>query len=633
MKQFSAVRTAIWVALTIFWLCDAPAAWAFVISGTVTDNAAVPVASVEIKLFTDAGVPIGIPPTFTNGSGFYSISGIPSGTYQLQFIPLASTGLLHRNETGVSVSGDKTVNATLQQGNIISGFVRDTLSQPIAGIDINVYEQGSGTKLETPGDNTNASGFYDVVVPDGSYLVRWRSVDTLARWFPLEMQNVDLNNQDTSINVTLESGWFISGTVTGPGAAAVVNADLDFFDVAAQVVILTVDDNTDGAGKYRVLVPSGNYDVTATAPAAAGLFPATQSGVAITNDMVINFNLVEALTLSGTVKTGSNAPVAGADIDVRDTVTGAKLITPGDNTLSDGSYSVSVPAGVYDLDYQPIVDSLNTLAPVRVHGVVITKDTTVNIIVPPGMFLSGVVQKSGSGAVSGVDIDVKYATTGAVVPVVGDLTDSFGAFTVVIPTGEMDVEVEPPFALRLSAKLLPGFAPSQDTSITVVLDTGLVVSGTATDSTGTTPVPMVRVSAVTTPAGDTIFTPGNRTNGNGQYQVLVPPATYNLFYEPDASSGISDSVTLSAVAIGKDTVINVSLQGSVGGTERGDVNQSGTITSADIIYLVNYVFKGGPAPLPSPIEGDVTCNGTVSSADIISLVNYVFKGGPPPFCL
>ena len=59
----------------------------------------------------------------------------------------------------------------------------------------------------------------------------------------------------------------------------------------------------------------------------------------------------------------------------------------------------------------------------------------------------------------------------------------------------------------------------------------------------------------------------------------------------------------------------------------GDVNTSGSITSADIIYLVNFVFKGGDAPLPCEANGDVNCSGSITSADIIHLVNYVFKGG------
>jgi len=62
----------------------------------------------------------------------------------------------------------------------------------------------------------------------------------------------------------------------------------------------------------------------------------------------------------------------------------------------------------------------------------------------------------------------------------------------------------------------------------------------------------------------------------------------------------------------------------------GDVNVDGVLTSADIIYMVNHVFKGGPAPLPCSAAGDVNCDGSLTSADIIYLVNHVFKGGPPP---
>jgi hypothetical protein len=62
----------------------------------------------------------------------------------------------------------------------------------------------------------------------------------------------------------------------------------------------------------------------------------------------------------------------------------------------------------------------------------------------------------------------------------------------------------------------------------------------------------------------------------------------------------------------------------------GDVNATGVVTSSDIIYLVNFVFKGGPAPIPCPAAGDVNCDRQTTSADIIFLVNYVFKGGPPP---
>lgn len=62
----------------------------------------------------------------------------------------------------------------------------------------------------------------------------------------------------------------------------------------------------------------------------------------------------------------------------------------------------------------------------------------------------------------------------------------------------------------------------------------------------------------------------------------------------------------------------------------GDANSNNQVNLADIIFLVNYVFKGA-AP-PSPLcRGDANgSTGTPNLGDIIYLVNFVFKGGPKP---
>jgi hypothetical protein len=221
----------------LLWATATPA---FTISGIVTNKqSSAPVAAVDVKLFTSQGDPIGIPPTLTDGSGIYSISSIPNGTYILGFDPPAATGLLATSISGVTINNsDLTVPVELDPGFILSGFVRDTLGQPIAGIDLNVYESGSGTKLETPGDNTDGLGFYDVVVPDGQYRLRWRTVDSTERWVAHELLDVDIN-ANTNIDVTLHSGWYVSGTITGPGAVPVANADLDFVDTVTLEVIVT----------------------------------------------------------------------------------------------------------------------------------------------------------------------------------------------------------------------------------------------------------------------------------------------------------------------------------------------------------------------------------------------------------
>ncbi len=63
----------------------------------------------------------------------------------------------------------------------------------------------------------------------------------------------------------------------------------------------------------------------------------------------------------------------------------------------------------------------------------------------------------------------------------------------------------------------------------------------------------------------------------------------------------------------------------------GDANGDTIIDLADVIYLINYLFRGGPAP--SPLEaGDANCDTLVNIDDVIYLINYLYKGGPPPPC-
>ena len=62
----------------------------------------------------------------------------------------------------------------------------------------------------------------------------------------------------------------------------------------------------------------------------------------------------------------------------------------------------------------------------------------------------------------------------------------------------------------------------------------------------------------------------------------------------------------------------------------GDVNINGGVTSADLIWMISYMFKGGNEPIPCVAAGDFNCDVRVTAADIIVLVNFVFKSGPPP---
>jgi hypothetical protein len=61
----------------------------------------------------------------------------------------------------------------------------------------------------------------------------------------------------------------------------------------------------------------------------------------------------------------------------------------------------------------------------------------------------------------------------------------------------------------------------------------------------------------------------------------------------------------------------------------GDANCDGDVNVADAVYIINYVFKGGPGPIPY-LAGDANGDADVNVADAVYLINYIFKDGPPP---
>ncbi len=61
----------------------------------------------------------------------------------------------------------------------------------------------------------------------------------------------------------------------------------------------------------------------------------------------------------------------------------------------------------------------------------------------------------------------------------------------------------------------------------------------------------------------------------------------------------------------------------------GNANGDGSLNVSDAVYIVAYVFQGGPAPDPLCI-GNANGDDSINISDAVYMVNYVFKGGPPP---
>jgi len=61
----------------------------------------------------------------------------------------------------------------------------------------------------------------------------------------------------------------------------------------------------------------------------------------------------------------------------------------------------------------------------------------------------------------------------------------------------------------------------------------------------------------------------------------------------------------------------------------GDANHDGSANVGDAIYIINYIFKGGPQPACMG-EADANCDCALNVGDAVWMVNYVFKSGAPP---
>jgi 4-amino-4-deoxy-L-arabinose transferase-like glycosyltransferase len=62
---------------------------------------------------------------------------------------------------------------------------------------------------------------------------------------------------------------------------------------------------------------------------------------------------------------------------------------------------------------------------------------------------------------------------------------------------------------------------------------------------------------------------------------------------------------------------------------QADITDDGVFDISDILFLLNYLFKNGPAPKPLQ-NANVNCDDTINIGDVVYLVNYVYKNGPPP---
>lgn len=350
----------------------------------------------------------------------------------------------------------------------ISGRVVDERGNGIFNVDLDFIESATGKKQSANSDKTDAAGNYSTPVPNNIYDVFY--IPPLgSRFAGFVERNVNLNTNKT-VNVTLKDAWFVSGTVLrGDNGQPAFGVDLDFIDLATGQPIYTPRDATDVAGHYNVAVPKGVYEVTWDGPPPElptdppQLAPRSLKEVSVSGRRDFSLpavTLVRGYNVTGAVLDGKGDAAPSVDLDFYRVSDGVKVVTLHDNTDAGGNYDVVVPAGTYNLEFDPPAGSPS--APKIRSNVIVSAPLALgNDVVPDGWALQGNVKDPDGTLLRGVRLNFSHGTTGAPIHSVNNETDAAGHYLVRMISGTYDILYEPRLYSLVNADT------RQDVSLTV----------------------------------------------------------------------------------------------------------------------------------------------------------------------
>jgi len=263
--------------------------------------------------------------------------------------------------------------------------------------------------------------------------------------------------------------------------------------------------------------------------------------------------------VSGFVTDPNGNPVADADLDFDDAVTGQRIYTPGDNTDPDGFYNVCVLPGICHISYAPYPNS--NLLGHQIFNVDLSDGSSIelNVTLGFGEIISGVVKDPMNNPVGGVDIDAGRLSTGERIYTPNDNSDSLtGEFWIVVPPDFYRLRFEPSPGTRWIGLQLDSLDARSDTAFDVILEEGFLLSGTVTDEMNRG-IDSISIDMRDRATGQKLYIANNRTDSTGFYAVAIPEGLFEFRFEPPRGSRYV-GVAIDSFAVARDTAHNQTLQ-------------------------------------------------------------------------
>jgi hypothetical protein len=318
----------------------------------------------------------------------------------------------------------------------ISGFVTDeSTSQPISGLDFNLYDANWNYVSINAVSNTGNYTFYNV--SDGSYYVKanpkWDLHYRAEYWNDSFTRSgavlitVSGNEDVTGIDFQLTAGYYIGGKILDSNGGGIEGIDLNVYD--SNWDKMDVDADSDDAGRYFIGgLPDGQYYVMANAIYAQPYVdqywdhsngPVNADIVTVTapdDTFGIDFDLADGSYITGTVKDSvSEQPVP--EISMKAYNSAEEKMRIEATTKQDGSFVLGAyrsgdyyvradpvyPDGYMDMFY-PSAFNFSDASTVTISPPKPTAE--VDFLIPAGSYIRGNVLDETAAPIP--DIKMKF---------------------------------------------------------------------------------------------------------------------------------------------------------------------------------------------------------------------------------
>ena len=545
------------------------------ITGTVTAaTGGAPLSDICVDVFLASDIYDSVSDSCSETNGNYLVTGLATGTYVVEFTdPNGNYSQQWYNGAATAESaspieistGNQTtgVNAAMATAGKISGTVTDTSSDPLS--DVCVYAYSVSTDQYSNGACTNSQGGYSIggLVP-GSYLVYFSSNGNyLSEWYNNQTSESSANPltvvaaQVTQANAVLQAGGTVSGTVEDATTSApLADICVDVYGVNGTTSSGYSCTNSSGnysiggleTGSYQVYFydPDNVYEsqyyngqvLSQNANTVSVAAPQTTTGI----NAKMSKGQLEVV--SGTVTDATSGdPLSGVCVDVGQGGFGGPIGCSPTVTDSNGTYSVSLPAGSYEFAFaDPTGGYIVDQVPVTVSTAPVTQNAALTV----GATISGLTTDEANNAPLSQICPVVFShQTQQEIPFYQSCTGQDGTYTTGgLPAGTYDVELTNPSGLFIdqwyqdqsSEATATGVAVSgqqQKQNINASMTLGGNMTGTVTSAATGKPLGDICVTIYTAATG-AVAADAGCTASNGTYTAPgLPPGNYDvLFSDP-----------------------------------------------------------------------------------------------------